>query len=501
MRPVKTWFLALVGTFMMLSGCTSSAIPDAASSGDLGQLKSYIEGGGDIEGRGEKNWVSGLYYYGGNTPLHMAVAGNRPQAVRYLLDQGADIEAKNSDGKTPLLLSAETGNIAIYDRLQARGAKTHITDKNGNTAVLLALQSLKDEHEKAFKTVQALIDRHADFSTGNRWQQTPLHLAAEYKLTAVTRLLVHQGADIQAINNKGESPLFSSLSGGYFTYHSPDYEFQRSETFEYLVTLEQNYSLKNHRGQTLLHRVCNPDYIDLLLDKKVSETERDKEGQTPPFFAIEHCPVESVLSYINHGFDIQSVGVDGKTVPLAALNNVFFRKEMLAFVIDQGADVTQPDSLGGVTLHRAAAHSPQILDLVINHGGDINVRTKTGATPLHVAASINPYKLIYPDRADRHRLNTEAYRHLLGKPGVLLNAKDIKGCTPLHRAVNSDSLEKIKLLLEHGADFSVKENRGHTPMDMAVLRKNKQMIDLFKQYGAVSSVDTAASYRVLCAYP
>lgn len=484
-----------------LSGCASSAVHEAALSGDLNKLRGYTDGGGDLEVRGDKNWVSGIYHYGGKTPLHMAVEGNQLQAVRYLISQGADIEAKTSSGETPLLLSAKAGNIAMFDFLLLSGAERFAVDKDGNTALLIALDELKDKPEAAFEMTKALIHRGANVRASNRWGRTPLHLAAEHDFESVARLLIRQDANINALNKDGESPLFVSLGNAYFSFGSANYEFSRSMTFEYLVTLDQNFQVKNRHGRTLLQRTCHPDYIDVLLDKNAPEHEQDNAGESPLFFALKHCPPESVAVYFTHGFDLNSTGVEGETVALAALKNAYFRHEMLSFVVEKGASVTQQDSAGRSAIHLAAAHTPEILDLVIGQGGDINARTKTQATPLHIAASLNISKLTHGDKQNQRDLNLRAYAHLLGKPDIDLNPEDIKGCTPLHRAVNSGSREKIRLLLEHGADMSIREERGHTAMDMAVLRKDQQMIDLFIQSGGSSAIDPKQNYRVLCSYP
>lgn len=493
--------LILLAMTYILSGCASSKIHEVSSLGDLGAVQSYVENGGNLEERGDKNWVSGLYHYAGKTPLHVAVENNQLAVVRYLIEKGADIEARTSAGETPLILSAKSANIDMFDFLIAQSANGFAVDENGNTALLAALDSLKDQPEQAFKIATALIQRKADVHATNRWGRTPLHLAAQHDLESVAKLLIRHGANINALNKYGESPLFVSLKNTYFSYKDATYEFKRSKTFEYLVQLKQKFNVKNQKGLTLLHRVCYPDYVEMLMDKGAPKNEPNNEGEPPLFFAVEHCPIETVAVYLKRGFGVNSTGVKGKTLTLAALNNVYFRQEMLSFLVEKGADVTQQDSVGRSAIHQAGAHSPEIIDIVIRHGGDINARAKTNSTPLHVAASLNISKLISYDFQSQRDLNVLAYDYLLNKPGIQMNVKDVKGCTPLHRAVNSNSLKKIELLLAKGADFNIAENRGHTPMDLAVLSKSQPMIDVFKQYGAVSKMDASKSYRVLCAYP
>ncbi|MFY0666255.1 MAG: ankyrin repeat domain-containing protein [Natronospirillum sp.] len=466
----------LFGSALILSGCATSAIHEAASIGDMDKLQAYVEGGGDLEEKADKNWVSGLYHYGGKTPLHLAVEGNQPDAVRYLINQGADVEAKSSSGETPLLLSAKAGNMAVFDLLLSYGAERFAVDDSSNTALLIALDTLADTPLKAFETAEALIQRGADVNAVNRWQESALHLAAEHDLEAAARLFIQHGADINALNSDGENALFVSLDSPYFVYGVglPDRDPYRSTTFEYLVTIDQDFHVKNRRGRTLLHNVCHPDYITTLLDKNAPANEPDEEGETPLFFVLEHCPADAVSVYLSRGFEVKSTGVGGKTLVQAALSNAYFRDEVLSLVITHGADVSQRDSLGRSAIHQAAAHSPQILELVIRQGGDINARTMTDATPLHVAASVN----ISGNSQEQHDLNNQAYAHLLNKPGIEINPRDANGCTPLHRAVNSGSFEKIQLLIERGADMDAQENRGHTPMDIAVLRGDERMVDL-----------------------
>jgi ankyrin repeat protein len=89
-----------------------------------------------------------------NTPLHLAVAsahgasmGGALQLVTALLDYGADIEAKEGAGKTPLLLAISTEFDGFYSRksneqvvnyLLERGADPHAVDDSGRSAVQLA---------------------------------------------------------------------------------------------------------------------------------------------------------------------------------------------------------------------------------------------------------------------------------------------------------------------------------------------------------------------------
>jgi uncharacterized Ntn-hydrolase superfamily protein len=60
---------------------------------------------------------------GGNTPLHGAALRNQTEMAAWLLDRGANVDARNYEGKTPLEVAMKAGHTAIADLLKQRGAK------------------------------------------------------------------------------------------------------------------------------------------------------------------------------------------------------------------------------------------------------------------------------------------------------------------------------------------------------------------------------------------
>lgn len=82
----------------------------------------------------DKDWdVDGRRGYWERTPLFNAAGYGHEQAVRRLLDRGADIEAKDSEGKTPIFLAAEYGHKHIVNLLVERGTNINVQDEFGET--------------------------------------------------------------------------------------------------------------------------------------------------------------------------------------------------------------------------------------------------------------------------------------------------------------------------------------------------------------------------------
>ena len=136
---------------MMLAGC-AAGIHQAAKKGDVAALQKQLDAGADINESGVGAYVAGaplsyaayychpdavrfliqkganIEFFGGTLssstrPLHWAVQGNCKEAVRLLLDAGADINAKaDNPWGTPLGIAAQEGNISLTEYLITRGA-------------------------------------------------------------------------------------------------------------------------------------------------------------------------------------------------------------------------------------------------------------------------------------------------------------------------------------------------------------------------------------------
>jgi ankyrin repeat protein len=70
--------------------------------------------------------------------IHAAVSSNQPQVVAWLLDAGADVDARQQMDYTPLMGAAANARTEIVDLLLARGANPSLTTTDGKTAAVLA---------------------------------------------------------------------------------------------------------------------------------------------------------------------------------------------------------------------------------------------------------------------------------------------------------------------------------------------------------------------------
>ncbi|TDA41701.1 MAG: hypothetical protein DSO07_03190 [Thermoproteota archaeon] len=136
-----------------------------------------------------------------NTGLIIAVYQRDLEKVKELLDRGADVNAKDIFGDTPLHIAARNGHLDIVKLLLERGADVNARNESGDTPLTAAAAN------GHLDVVRFLVNRGADIDARNDSDCTPLHIAAIRGHLNVVKFLVEKGADVNARDEKGETPL------------------------------------------------------------------------------------------------------------------------------------------------------------------------------------------------------------------------------------------------------------------------------------------------------
>ena len=94
---------------------SGATIHQAASLENIGAVKQHLAGGADVNAKNVDGW----------TPLHEAAFGGRKEIVELLISNGADVNAKGESGRTPLDLATQSKrNLKTADLLRKHGGKT-----------------------------------------------------------------------------------------------------------------------------------------------------------------------------------------------------------------------------------------------------------------------------------------------------------------------------------------------------------------------------------------
>ena len=134
--------------------------------------------------------------------LQVAVKAHDLARVRELLDAGANVNARDALGATPLHDAAWNGYQDLARLLIERHADVNARHlEAGSTPLHYAV--IKDEKEMA----ELLLDHGADLAATYRSGATALHLAADRGYTDVAQLLLDRGADISARDRLGATAL------------------------------------------------------------------------------------------------------------------------------------------------------------------------------------------------------------------------------------------------------------------------------------------------------
>ena len=235
-----------------------STIHQAADAGDLAKVKAFIQEGIDVNTK-----VHGC------TPLHCAARYGHKEVAELLIAKGADVNAKDMRGRTPIDLAIDQGRKEIAKLLVSKSADVslHIAAYLGD-----------------LQRVEKFIDGGANLDANDREGQTALHYAAKAGQIPVAKLLIANGADV----NAGEwTPLQEAA------YHS-------KEMVELLLAKGADI---NTGKWTPLHSAVygHNEIVELLIAKGANVNARDGFGRTPLFYAQNQGRTKIVELLRKHG--------------------------------------------------------------------------------------------------------------------------------------------------------------------------------------------------------
>jgi len=384
----RSALLVVLGGFLLAPGTPTaqgtSVLADAVRRGDHEAVRTLLREGAEVDARDAD----------GTTPLHWAVRLDDVDLVGTLVRAGADVEAENRYGLRPLTLAATNGSARALRVLLDAGADPSTRTSAGEPVVMTAART------GSVDALRLLIAGGSDVNAREAWfGETALMWAAAENHADAVRVLVEAGADVDARSTVLDAPVLEfPRSGG------PNSPFPRG-------------------------------------------------GWTALMFAAREGALEAAAALADLGADLDAVALPETDVPSSALASL-------------------GDDVGTTALVYAIINVHyELAAMLLEHGADPNVADLAGMAALYAAVDMNSLQWvqgrpapILSDRLDgvdlvglllEHRADPNA--RLTGRPlkrhhdaGSTMNFSE--GTTPLMRAARTGDVAVMRRLLEGGAD-------------------------------------------------
>ncbi|MCR5387401.1 MAG: ankyrin repeat domain-containing protein [Treponema sp.] len=381
----------------------------------------------------------------GNTVLHYAADWKLTKAVKYLVQKGAKIDARNANGQTPLFNAAKSDSAAIISALLTSGADINTRDQLGSTPLHAAVRW------NALKSAAKLIDCGLDVNSQNVSGKTPLAEASVEGNTEMAQLLLSRGANPNIYDSAGRTSLVDAIKANQL------------ESVSLLLKNGANPQIQDMNGRTPYHEAAenaNIDIITLLRKARSNPLNRDKEGNTP--LSIAFTKDSSIINAVL-GTDKNITDSDGNT-PVHIAITCKAGSKILSSLIEKGYPFDTRNSSG---------FTPLALAVMANETDETNTLIEYGASPF---AELNTRGETVLTVAFKEN-NSEMLGYIVKYSG---KKTDIKGNTILHYAARFADRATVTRLLSLGLDKTVKNYAGERPYDIAISWKNQKIADLLK---------------------
>lgn len=389
--------------------------------------------------------------------MHCVSTTAHAEIVPILQRRGADVNARNMRGETPLHAAVRRGNFEVTRALLLAGAYATLRDNNGMSALDLACMRQREDIVRSMVNtfavnatltnaqgkcalhvaegeaiVHTLVDAGASVSARDNSGRTPLHLVCGRE-EGTLRALLDRGADINANDYCFNTPLHVLVGGG--GGHGV-----RGQAL-FLLSKGADVHAKNDTGKTPLHVSTKKGVVALarvLLDAGAGPDTRSHGGITPMIVAATHN-----------------------------------RPRLVHILSQYRGNVDAADNIGQTPLHYAVFKGlGGVVAALLHAGADPFLRTHKGRSALDIAVVYGRSALVDQMMSAP---NPDLRQHL--------GSGDNLGQTPLHHACRNSTLAVTKLLLAAGADPAARDNSDMSPLDVAVVHESDSMVDLLVESG------------------
>lgn len=333
--------------------------------------------------------------------------GATTQIIR-MLDEGCDIEQRDEFGLTPLMRSIKAHGYR-NDLIQIfldRGANINARDSDGDTVLLLAAR------HSSHTIVRQILIKNAHIDHANSNGMTALMIASERGDLSVVTELLGMGESFNS-DDQSEVKLFldlnndlinSTLAKIWVTRDKFSDEELAHKILQYnlgkcigINTWESDVSAQNFNGRTALMLSCENNHtaiIDLLLKKGADVRQVDRFHNTALLIASRaSTSCHTFLKLIHSGSVVDHADETGGTALMYAARKG--NLDLVSILIENGASVDQQDTYGHTALMEVSKMGyVLVVQKLLESKASTSLTTTDGKTALMIASGSNYVEVV-----------------------------------------------------------------------------------------------------------
>jgi|GEM_PF-6201220 len=331
-------------------GCGNTSLILAASNGQQENVRSLLASGANPFAKNEEGW----------TALHYACANGYLNVIKLLIAHNKHLlEVRDNEGRTAFHKACNYGRLDAAKLLAAYGADLESIDDKGKTPLHAAVCSARVFNEAFVRWLVKDNRVNLEAETGLGW--TPLHSAARYGNEENVKLLIQLGANKEARNTYGETPLVMVVSTDRMGL---GYKIPIVKT---LLAEGCSVEAVDTKERTALHWSCilgERPLMEMLLRHRANIDAKDEGGKTALHYASEGGFLELTQILIAYKKRLSS---SAETISRSSL--AFYppqaSSQRSSYNINETGAATYSQSLPESTQNLSASSTPVLLKEIL----------------------------------------------------------------------------------------------------------------------------------------
>lgn len=398
----------------------------------------------------------------GETPLialikysNVSNDSNAKILTRFFVDNGAEVNLQDNDGRTALMYACKNNNIEIARILMLNEANINIQDCDGKNA-LMHCCTLENNED----IIKLLLDHKPDLSLSDIYGKTIFMYFAYTRKPYIGHAIFSDLSNsniLNSIDDKGMTALMHACINSSL------------DMVSFLIYQNIEINSQDFTGKTALMYACMSgsnyalDIIQHLVNRYVDFNIQDSNGMTCLMYASMNRSnnggsiVDIILNFADNRADVDRQDFNGMTALMHACisNNI----NAVSSLSIKTKDINIKDNKGMTALMYASLYNnSNIVYLLLKRGADASLQDMEGKTALMHAirySAVGSIRLLLGKEVSTDSNNI--------KIDTNINAQDLNGKTALFYAVKTHDKRIVQMILgSKELNIEMKDNKGRT---------------------------------------